>query len=510
MNEFRDKLEHAIRQSEDMISQYAKSAVIQSEAVSLVEGFFYANVIANFRRNLTEGNAREYGLSKDDLRKIKKELKEIYDTCEKIIKTASNKGKVNSEYYEAFRNKVKIINKDCYRYLLELEKAINVASCGKRINDFKNNVVKLGRTDGDEENWLCTLIVEAILRSGKKIPDPKKLSKMIKGILLKTLPESAATLLNDLKKSSSRMLTERRGYECTFEDRLTRRWRKPLDLLEMFYVVALESGEAFNSKHREEASLNKDFLFEALTRIHARGCQIFFEIMTLLKSGLADGAIARWRSLHELAVISLFLNEHGKAVAERYLAHVTIENYKEMIEYQKHCRRLGYEPLTRKEVQRLKRGRDAVCAKYGQDFYGDYGWVPKSILRDRNFKEIEESIKMDRWRPFYKMACINVHAFAKSLKFRLGLIQDNSRQEILLAGPSNYGLADPAQNAAISLHQITTCLLTNKPTIERLIAISTMQKLVEEIGDAFCEVQFQIEKEEKSKERCKQKRRSGR
>jgi hypothetical protein len=231
------------------------------------------------------------------------------------------------------------------------------------------------------------------------------------------------------------MLMERRGYQRAFEDRLERRWRKPLDLLEMFYVVALESGEAFNSKHRKEASLNKDLIFEALTRIHARGCQIFFEIMTLLKSGLADGAIARWRSLHELAVISLFLNEHGSAVAERYLAHIAIENYKEMVVYQKHCKKLGYEPLTRKVIQRLKRVKNISCAKYGQDFYSDYGWVPDRILSDRNFKEIEKSIKMDRWRPFYKMACINVHAFAKSLKFRLGLIQDNSRQEILLAGP---------------------------------------------------------------------------
>jgi hypothetical protein len=501
MNEFREKLEHVIRQSEDMVSQYVKSAVIQNEAVSLVEGFFYANVIANFRRNLTERNAREYGLSTDDLRKIGKGLKVTYDTCEKIIKTASNKEKVNSEYYEGFRNKVKDLNENCYGYLLELEKAIDIDSCRKRINDFKSNVAKLGRTDGDDSTWLCTLIVEAILRSGKEIPDPKKLSKMIISVMSKTLPESAAALLNDLKKSSLRMLTERRRYQRAFENRLTRRWRRPLDLLEMFYVVALESGEAFNSKHREEAALNKDFLFEALTRIHARGCQIFFEIMTLLKSGLADGAIARWRSLHELAVISLFLNEHGSAVAERYLAHICIENYKEMKEYQKHCRKLGYEPLTRKAVQGLKKGRDACCARYGDDFCGDYGWVPDNILKDRNFKTIEASIKMDRWRPFYKMACINVHAFAKSLKFRLGLIQGNSKQEILLAGPSNYGLADPAQNAAISLHQITTCLLTTKPTIERLIAISTMQKLVEEIGDAFCEVQYQIEKEEKSKER---------
>ena len=117
---------------------------------------------------------------------------------------------------------------------------------------------------------------------------------MIKDVMLKTLPDTSEALLSDLKKSSPRMLMERRGQQSAFEDRLAWRWGKAFDLMELFYLVALESGEAFNSKQREEAVQNKDYLFEALTRIHARGCQIFYEIMTLLKSGLPDGAIARW------------------------------------------------------------------------------------------------------------------------------------------------------------------------------------------------------------------------
>ena len=159
-------------------------------------------------------------------------------------------------------------------------------------------------------------------------------------------------------------------------------------------------------------------------------------------------------------------------------------------------------------MRRLKRRVEAVCAKYGEDFRQEYGWVPKSILKDRNFKEIERSIRMDRWRPFYKMACLNVHAFAKGLTHRLGLLRSRSRQEVLLAGPSNFGLADPAQNAAISLHQITTGLLTTRPTIERLVAISTMQRLVEQVGTAFCGVQLQIEREEKRKERRRERKRN--
>ena len=294
MTEFRDKLEKLIKQSEEMVSKFAKSAVIQNETASLVEGFVYANVIANFKRNLTERNAREYGLSKDDLRKITKELKGTYDACAKIINTASNKERVNSDYYQDFRNRIKALNEDCFRYLLELEKAINGSSCEKRIKEFKKREAKLGTADVDDATWLSTLVVEAILGSGKEMPNPKKMSNMIKDVMLKTLPDTSEALLSDLKKSSPRMLMERRGQQSAFEDRLAWRWGKAFDLMELFYLVALESGEAFNSKQREEAVQNKDYLFEALTRIHARGCQIFYEIMTLLKSGLPDGAIARW------------------------------------------------------------------------------------------------------------------------------------------------------------------------------------------------------------------------
>ena len=40
-------------------------------------------------------------------------------------------------------------------------------------------------------------------------------------------------------------------------------------------------------------------------------------ILALLRSGFADDAHARWRSLHELAVVSGFISEYGEDVAEK-------------------------------------------------------------------------------------------------------------------------------------------------------------------------------------------------
>lgn len=508
MTVFIKKLDPLFKRCEEMVATFAKSEVIRNETANMVEGLVYANVIANFKRNLIGGNVEEFQISKDKLRIIKRELKSTFNVCDKVIRTASNIENVNSCFYRDFRSRIRGLDKGVFKFLLVFEKKLDLSSCEKRIAEFKKRLLKLGIDDPDDSTMLGTLLAESFLGSRKKLPNRKIMSIIISEAMSKTLPVASAELLTEIKKDSPAMLMQRKGERRAFEERLEHRWGKAFELMELDYVLALETGEAFNEKHRKEATLGKDYLFDALTRIHARGCQIFYEIMTMLEAGLADGAMARWRSLHELAVIALFLNEHGCGLAERYLAHAVVENYKETKEYQKHCRKLGYEPLDRNEMRRLKRRKEAVCLKYGEDFQGDYGWVPKSILKDRNFKEIERDIHMDRWRPFYKMACLNVHAFAKGLNYRLGLFRIGTKPEVLLAGPSNYGLADPAQNAAISLHQITTVLLTTRPTMERLIAISTMQRLVDEIGTAYCEIQIRIEREEKRKEYQREKRRS--
>jgi len=77
----------------------------------------------------------------------------------------------------------------------------------------------------------------------------------------------------------------------------------------------------------------------------------------------------------------------------------------------------------------------------------------------------------------------------------LGLTAD-SQDDTLLCGPSNYGLADPLQNASISLHQITFCLLDLQPDFESLMESLVIDSFVEEIGAKAVAVQKGIENEE--------------
>jgi hypothetical protein len=66
--------------------------------------------------------------------------------------------------------------------------------------------------------------------------------------------------------------------------------------------------------------------------------------------------------------------------------------------------------------------------------------------------------------------------------FKLGLIEE---MEIILAGPSIFGLADPGQSAAISLVQTSAELALLHPTLDNIIILKIMHALEGEVGQAF-------------------------
>jgi hypothetical protein len=300
--------------------------------------------------------------------------------------------------------------------------------------------------------------------------------------------EITKQVIDSLKCDAPSMLREQRKIRKQFEKRQLNTWKKPLDLLETLLLLALEAGDDYNHEFRQQASEEQDHVFEVLTRLHARACQTSSEILTLLRSGHADGAHARWRSLHEIVVVSSFISEHGDDLAEKYLLHDAVESYKAALLYRQYSELLGYDPIPQDEFDRIKEARDQLVDRFGSSYGNNYGWA-SSILQkaDPTFRDIEESVKLDYLRPLYKLASHNVHANPKGIFFKLGLYP-NSR-DILLAGPSNTGLADPGHGMAISLTQITFALLTQQPNIDRLVRCNILMGLEREIGELFYHVQ---------------------
>jgi len=92
------------------------------------------------------------------------------------------------------------------------------------------------------------------------------------------------------------------------------------------------------------------------------------------------------------------------------------------------------------------------------------------------------------------MASHSIHANPKGIAFNLGLIKQGS---MLLAGPSNAGLTDPGHSACISLSQVTTSLLAQKPNdFEFVMSMKALHHFVREAGDAFLAAQQKLEADE--------------
>lgn len=188
------------------------------------------------------------------------------------------------------------------------------------------------------------------------------------------ISDTAAAIFADLKRKW-RAESRRQHREVTgFTKRLYDRWGVPLEGLRMLVTVSRELGANVNEELRNCPEPNSEHLIEVITRSHARSCQIVEEIICLLCAGYADGAMARWRTLHEVAVVALFIAAQGENLAERYVLHQIVESKRAAIDYEKCRERLGYEPLKKIEIETLENSYDALIARFGPSFKSQYGW----------------------------------------------------------------------------------------------------------------------------------------
>jgi hypothetical protein len=287
------------------------------------------------------------------------------------------------------------------------------------------------------------------------------------------------------------MLNERREQYEEFRNRNTERWKEGFDTLETHIVICIEAGEEFNRSYRPVAVVKNDLVFDIVVRHHARACHIAQEILSLLKSGYADAAHARWRALHEVNATSMFIAKHGLECAERFYFQDVIDSYDGMYEHKKYEDRLQEKGPSDEEIADCKIQYDTLVEKYGKKFAGHYGWAAH-IFPDQKrigFGAIEKDVGLDHMRPYYKWASLNVHAGSKGMRNRLGLCE--CEEDILLVGQSNSGMTDPAHAAAISLSQATITLLALNPTLDHIVLMNIILELEKEVGQTFLRISKQ-------------------
>jgi hypothetical protein len=306
----------------------------------------------------------------------------------------------------------------------------------------------------------------------------------------------ANVLLERLKSRVMDKLEVSKEVEKEFEAAVLRTWRKPLDLLDLLLNVCFEVSNEFTSEYASEASSKHSCVKEALARQQAYACLVFNEILHLLKSGFPGGTHSRWRTLHEIACVSYFISKHGEEIAKRFLDYGAVERYFQAEAFYAHQQKMECISMSDSDFKALKKEFKAMEKTYGSDFVKKanypYGWVPRSILKTRSLKEIEKSVELDTFRPYYELGGYNVFGAQNGFLFSIGGMKN---KRVVPVGPSNYGLADPGKSAAISLGQISARLLLSEYCLKNLIIVDALRNLVDEICDAFCEIQAEFSRD---------------
>jgi len=316
------------------------------------------------------------------------------------------------------------------------------------------------------------------------------MDRELPGIVANTALKMAPGILKTLKATWPERETEHRQLMEGFYFRLERTWKVPFSKLSMLVACAIEVGEGVNLRFRNLDAPETPNLINVLTRLHARSCQVAQEILVLLKHGYSEGAMARWRTLHEIVVTMNFIYEHGESSADRYTQHDAVETYRAACQFQQNCGKLNYEPLTSLEIEISKIAYDRAITTFGRSFGGQYGWAAIDLKSSRpTFAEIERAVEMDHYRSHFKFASHNVHANPKGIFFKMGL---HGPTDILMCGPSNLGLAEPGQNTALSLSVATATVIQIGPTMEDIFACGTITRMVKEISAAFVDTERKV------------------
>jgi hypothetical protein len=284
-------------------------------------------------------------------------------------------------------------------------------------------------------------------------------------------------------------LKKRQRESDGFRKRVEATWKEPFDLLDLVIHLATDVGMNVGGSALKAEAPDQQ-LASLLLRLHGRGLRIAREVLTLMRGGFADAALARWRTLHEVTVVAAFVADHGEASAERYVAHQAVANYKGARRYQEDAPRLGFQEFTAQAMQDITDARDRVIQKYGREFRGDYGWAVEYLDgAPANFAEIEKAVSFDHFRSLHRWASQEVHAGVKALYTELAA----PGTEVILIGPTNTGFADPGQNTCISLMVVTSLLLQLGPSIDSLVMSRTMSHFVDRAIDEFITVQTAVE-----------------
>jgi Family of unknown function (DUF5677) len=322
--------------------------------------------------------------------------------------------------------------------------------------------------------------------------------EQLEGVVRKTANDTADLLYKSLSKRWADEFKAQLQDIEQFRERLEDRWGKGLARLRMLLTIVRECAQgAYERRRRANGGKARQYE-DVMLRLHVRACQVTHEIIVLLENGLADGAMARWRTLHEITIVAAIIARFGDEIAERYMYYQIVESFKAIKAYERDHKGLGFKPPSKRQSDKIRKDHAGAIARFGRKFGEEYGWAAHHLkVKEKErltFAGLEKEAGNAFMRSPYKMASYNVHASPKGVYFKLGSLGGLSGY---IAGASNAGLTEPAQHAAVSLFQITMLAIGESVVFDDLVAANIIARLAVEIPEEFWRAEKQLRRDDK-------------
>ena len=263
-------------------------------------------------------------------------------------------------------------------------------------------------------------VIERLVDDLNQVDVDVDLTNALSIAIPKILKEVAELIGGHLSEQMLEHTTELRKIHSDRVDRVRSMWGETIDKLDFLRHIVVEWNSTA-MKHREGVYSNQNTAF-VLSRLVTRVYDVVGEIVVLIRSGFADGALARWRSLHELCVIAMFIGRCSGRCAAMYLEHCCIDELK-LLETDK-CSRTSKSINNKYDhyIRNLRAQRKRLVKKYGPFFVSDYGWASVELGGIKpTFRDIENYVELDILRSGYRQANSTVHGGALATLTRISL-----------------------------------------------------------------------------------------
>jgi hypothetical protein len=337
---------------------------------------------------------------------------------------------------------------------------------------------------GDRIEFECDQQLDLVIDD----EDVKRITRAAE-LFTEGLPDFIRTMTEDLAgKLADDFMEQWKSFSASDERATTLAkikadWGEPLDRLRMLVALCEQEGDTFNIKHLSSKSGRGELCAEALARLHIRACRIANEIILLIENGFAEGAQARWRTLHEVAVTATLIAEGGDALAERYFDHEAVERKRALDDHRRAAAIAGEPGVSRHHSAGIEEDYGAAVNKYGKSFNSMYGWASGQlgIPKEPKFHDLQEAAGSLTLKLRYRLASFDTHASSGALEQPVHRWDPTTH----IPGAFAAGFEEPASDTAQAIVQITGLLRAEPWNVDNVAFGLAMIRLRNETARAW-------------------------